>query len=67
MYVICPGDINLPKDKFLKEQIALDDGWVPYSTMLKFKRLSSLTTDPAVITAALLKSKNQLMEVSDSI
>lgn len=32
------GDHNLPRDKFLKEQIQLDDGWVTLETMLKFNR-----------------------------
>ncbi|XP_067001190.1 la protein homolog [Anabrus simplex] len=57
------GDINLPKDKFLREQMKLDDGWIPLDVMLKFKRLSSLTTDIQVIMAALLKSSEKLMEV----
>lgn len=32
------GDHNLPRDKFLKEQLQLDDGWVTLETMLKFNR-----------------------------
>lgn len=36
------GDHNLPRDKFLKEQLQLDDGWVPLETMLKFNRYFSL-------------------------
>lgn len=32
------GDHNLPRDKFLKEQLQQDDGWVPLETMLKFNR-----------------------------
>jgi hypothetical protein len=32
------GDFNLPRDKFLKEQIKLDEGWVPLETMIKFNR-----------------------------
>lgn len=36
------GDHNLPRDKFLKEQLQLDDGWVPLETMLKFNRYLSL-------------------------
>jgi len=59
------GDHNLPRDKFLKEQLQLDDGWVPLETMLKFNRLKSLTTDVTVIVAALQKSKNGLLELSD--
>ena len=56
------GDINLPKDKFMLEQIKLDEGWIPMSTMLKFQRLAKLSSDPKVIAEALHKS--QLMEVS---
>lgn len=32
------GDHNLPRDKFLKEQMQQDDGWVTLETMLKFNR-----------------------------
>jgi hypothetical protein len=55
------GDINLPRDKFLQEQIKLEDGWVPLEVMLKFKRLSNLTTDCDVVVTALEAS--ELMEV----
>ncbi|PSN54777.1 hypothetical protein C0J52_01995 [Blattella germanica] len=57
------GDINLPRDKFLQEQIKLEDGWVPLEVMLKFKRLSNLTTDMEVIASALAAS--ELMEVNE--
>uniref|UniRef100_A0A673JC19 Lupus La protein-like n=1 Tax=Sinocyclocheilus rhinocerous TaxID=307959 RepID=A0A673JC19_9TELE len=33
------GDHNLPRDKFLKEQLQLDDGWVTLETMLKYIKL----------------------------
>jgi lupus La protein len=55
----------LPRDKFLKEQIDLDDGWIPITTMLKFARLSQLTKSPQVIFAALKKSTSGLMEVNE--
>ena len=42
------GDYNLPRDKFLKETIQSDDGWVPMETMIKFQRLASLSVDPKV-------------------
>lgn len=32
------GDHNLPRDKFLNEQLKVDDGWVPLETMIKFNR-----------------------------
>ncbi|KAL2087492.1 hypothetical protein ACEWY4_016320 [Coilia grayii] len=59
------GDHNLVRDKFLKEQLQLDDGWVPLETMLKFNRLKSLTTEQAVIVEALKKSKTGLLEISE--
>nr|XP_045003371.1 lupus La protein [Jaculus jaculus]XP_045003372.1 lupus La protein [Jaculus jaculus]XP_045003373.1 lupus La protein [Jaculus jaculus]XP_045003374.1 lupus La protein [Jaculus jaculus]XP_045003375.1 lupus La protein [Jaculus jaculus]XP_045003376.1 lupus La protein [Jaculus jaculus] len=58
------GDFNLPRDKFLKEQIKLDEGWVPLEIMIKFNRLNRLTTDFKVIVEALSKSKAKLMEIS---
>ncbi|XP_040296488.1 lupus La protein [Bufo bufo] len=59
------GDHNLPRDKFLKEQIGLDDGWVPLETMIKFNRLNKLTTDFDKILAALKKSKTGLLEIDE--
>ncbi|XP_056145102.1 lupus La protein [Lampris incognitus] len=59
------GDHNLPRDKFLKEQLQLDDGWVTIETMLKFNRLKTLTTDSSVIVGALQKSKSGLLEISE--
>uniref|UniRef100_A0A8C7FMJ8 Small RNA binding exonuclease protection factor La n=1 Tax=Oncorhynchus kisutch TaxID=8019 RepID=A0A8C7FMJ8_ONCKI len=59
------GDHNLPRDKFLKEQLQLDDGWVTLETMLKFNRLKCLTTDPNVIVESLKKSKTGLLEMSE--
>ena len=59
------GDFNLPRDKFLLEETKTDDGWVSMETMLKFKRLLDLSSDKAVITAALKKSKAGLIEVAE--
>ncbi|XP_078063746.1 lupus La protein isoform X2 [Mustelus asterias] len=59
------GDHNLPRDKFLKEQIKLDDGWVPLETMIKFNRLNRLTTDFTVIVEGLKKSNSGLLEISE--
>ncbi|XP_055493982.1 lupus La protein [Leucoraja erinacea] len=59
------GDHNLPRDKFLKEQIKLDDGWVTLETMIKFNRLSRLTTDFTIIVEGLNKSKSGLLEISE--
>lgn len=58
------GDFNLPKDKFLKEAIKEDEGWVPMETMLKFARLAKLSNEGSAILAALKKSDSGLLEVS---
>ncbi|XP_036327864.1 la protein homolog [Rhagoletis pomonella] len=60
------SDANLRRDKFLLEQISKDEeGWVPLSVLLTFKRLSSLTTDTTVIIDALIKSDEGLLEISE--
>ncbi|XP_076042363.1 lupus La protein homolog B-like [Oratosquilla oratoria] len=59
------GDYNLPRDKFLQEEIKKDDGWIPLETMTKFKRLASLTTDHDAIVVALKKSTTDLMEIHE--
>ena len=46
------GDANLAKDKFMKDQIAKDEGWVPLDVLLTFKRLKSLSEDKKVIVDA---------------
>jgi len=57
------GDYNLHRDKFMKEEMVRNDGWFSMDTMLKFQRLSSICSEPGTILAALLKSKNNLLEV----
>ncbi|GFR78888.1 lupus La protein [Elysia marginata] len=58
------GDLNLSRDRFLKEQVQLDDGWVPSERMLKFNRLKTICSEWSVITQA-LKELSELMEVSE--
>ncbi|MCP9260905.1 Sjogren syndrome antigen B (Autoantigen La) [Dirofilaria immitis] len=57
------GDINLPRDRFLQEEIKKDDGWVQLTTMLKFKRLAQISSDPKIIGESLKHSK--LMQISE--
>ncbi|XP_017056654.1 la protein homolog [Drosophila ficusphila] len=60
------GDANLNRDKFLREQIGKnEDGWVPLSVLITFKRLASLSTDLEEIVAALNKSEEGLVEISE--
>ncbi|XP_050072346.1 la protein homolog [Anopheles maculipalpis] len=59
------GDANLAKDKFMKEQLEKDDGWVPLDVLLTFKRLKSLSEDKKVIVDAIAKSDEGLIEISE--
>lgn len=60
------GDYNLPRDKFMQEEIKNDDGWITLDTMTKFKRLAAITTDKEVIAAALKNSANGFIEVHEN-
>ncbi|CAG2122687.1 unnamed protein product, partial [Medioppia subpectinata] len=59
------SDINLNRDKFMKELMTKDDGWITFEMLLTFKRLQSLSEDKAVIVAALRKSETNLLVISD--
>ncbi|KAJ8729678.1 hypothetical protein PYW08_001259 [Mythimna loreyi] len=59
------GDLNLPRDKFLREQVTLDEGWVPLDILTRFNRLAKLTKDTEIIAKALNKATNGLLEVSE--
>ncbi|KAK2576576.1 hypothetical protein KPH14_005246 [Odynerus spinipes] len=57
------GDVNMHRDKFLNEQVKLDEGWIPLSVMLNFNMLASMTTDCEVIVKSLESS--ELIEISE--
>ncbi|XP_015588148.1 la protein homolog [Cephus cinctus] len=57
------GDVNMQRDKFLIEQVKLDDGWIPMTVMLNFKLLASMSKDVHVILKALETS--DLIEISE--
>lgn len=59
------GDANLSRDKFLQAEIEKEEGWVPFTVLLTFKRLSQLSEDAKVIAAALHKSDEGLIEISE--
>lgn len=59
------GDINLPRDKFLKAKTEEDDGWVTIEVLLSFKKLASISEDPEIIANALKKCESGLLEVSE--
>merc|ERR1711970_568029 len=60
------GDSNMQRDKFLLDEVAKDaEGWVPLSTMLKFKRLGDLVNGEAgSIVSSLKESKSNLVEIA---
>ena len=58
------GDFNLPRDKFLQEQLkSNEEGWIGIDIMLKFQRLSKICEDGDLILKALKKSEGKLLEV----
>ncbi|XP_067933777.1 la protein homolog [Watersipora subatra] len=57
------GDANLEKDKFLKEEMKKDEGWVPLTVLLTFNRLKALSDDSLIIMTALKKSTTDLLEL----
>lgn len=60
------GDVNLTRDKFLLENIGKDEnGWVPISVLLTFKRLAALSSDSNIVADALMKSDGGLVEISE--
>jgi len=57
------GDFNLPRDKFLKESVKENEGWISMETLLKFKRLADLSKEASAIIEALKKSDSGLLEI----
>lgn len=60
------GDVNLPKDKFMKEKLKEDDGWITIECLTTFNRLKQLSTDFEEICKALKKSDSGLLEINDT-
>ncbi|CAF3699573.1 unnamed protein product [Rotaria sp. Silwood1] len=59
------SDINMVRDKFLKNESIKDDGWIPLSLLTTFKRLQSLTTDFQTIMNALKNSFSGLLQLNE--
>ena len=59
------GNVNLWRDKFLKEKVKEDDGWVTLECLITFNRLQSLSVDFDEIATALAKSKTGLLEIHE--
>lgn len=59
------GDVNLPRDRYLQEQIKLDnDGWIALAVFTRFNRLKALTTNHNIIHKALRKAESGLISIS---
>jgi lupus La protein len=54
------------RDKFLKNELNKDDGWISLSILTTFKRLQSLTTDVKTIMNALKKSCSGLLQLHET-
>ncbi|KAK1134621.1 hypothetical protein K0M31_007403 [Melipona bicolor] len=57
------GDVNMRKDEFLIRYTKLDNGWIPMTTMLRFRMLASMSRNVNVILKALESS--ELVEISE--
>ncbi|CAF4158747.1 unnamed protein product [Rotaria sordida] len=60
------SDINMVRDKFLKNEITKDDGWISLSILTTFKRLQSLTTNFKIIINALKQSLSGLLQLHET-
>jgi RNA recognition motif-containing protein len=58
------GDANLPRDKFLKETMEKNNGWVPIATIASFTRMKAISEDLEVITQA-LSAESHLIELDE--
>jgi len=61
------SDINLSKDKFMKDLLTKDDGWITFDTLMTFNRLKSLSDDKSVVVKALEKCDKSLLEISECL
>lgn len=62
------GDINLQRDKFMREKIDHADNpehWVDISVLLTFNRLKKITENGEEIAEAIVKSRSDLVELSE--
>ncbi|XP_025016003.1 lupus La protein homolog A [Tetranychus urticae] len=60
------SDYNLARDKFMKEKMAEDDGWIPLHVFLTFKKLAAMTSDPQVLVESIKASATDLIEIDES-
>ncbi|XP_041368391.1 lupus La protein homolog [Gigantopelta aegis] len=61
------GDVNLPRDRFLQDQIKADDGWIKIETLLTFNRLKKICDNIKSIAHSVKKSTSEVLEISDCL
>ena len=54
------------RDKFLKNEVTKDQGWIPLSVLTTFKRLQTLSTDFKTIVGALKNSVSGLLQIDEA-
>lgn len=59
------SDVNVIRDKFMKEEFAKNDGYITIETLLKFARLKALAKDEAQIVDALKDCESEVIELDD--
>ncbi|CAL8073220.1 unnamed protein product [Orchesella dallaii] len=63
------GDVNLPRDRFIKEECSKNDGWFPVANLLKFNRvaniLKGIPNDDRVKTICEALKPSELIDVND--
>lgn len=58
------SDSNLPRDKFMQEHTKQNDGWAEIAVIASFNKMKTLSTDLAVVVAA-LRASPVLLEVDE--
>lgn len=58
--------MNLPRDKFLRDLVGKEDGWVPITTLFTFKRLKQLAETEENIIKAMENVKSELVELNET-
>lgn len=61
------SDVNVIKDKFMKEQFKENDGWVQLSVLNKFARLNEMSKFPERIAEALKGHESEVIEFDEQL
>ncbi|XP_053201426.1 lupus La protein homolog A-like [Panonychus citri] len=59
------SDFNLTRDKFMQEQLVKNDGWIPLSVLLTFKKLAAITEEPDTVVKAIKSTNSDFIEIDE--